>query len=152
MRAVMPRKTSYFKNEAKWNSLKLFLLKKLRIFAIENHIRDLTVGIDLWIRRLLTLCSWRMEILQPSIQSKSMATVDVHGCVFTRHRYTLLYIRHTKGAIHIQAWASALLVLTDWAMQRPLCLGRVTVRLPRFFRKYTYQPYENNRRIRESSC
>ena len=28
-------------------------MKKLRIFAIENHIRDLTVGIDLWIRRLL---------------------------------------------------------------------------------------------------
>jgi len=32
-----------------------------------------------------------------------------------------------------QAWASALLVLTDWAIQEPLCVGRVTVRLPRFW-------------------
>ena len=41
-----------------------------------------------------------------------MATVDVHGCVITSRRYTLLYIRYAKGAIYIQAWASALLVLT----------------------------------------
>lgn len=31
-----------------------------------------------------------------------------------------------KGVIYIQAWASALLVLTDWAMRRPLYVGRVT--------------------------
>ena len=152
MRAVMPRKTSYFKNEAKWNSLKLFLLKKLRIFAIENHICDLTVGIDLWIRRLLN------ALFLTHRNSATFYSVKEHGnsrcswvCIHQAKIY-LLYIRNTKGAIYIQAWASALLVLADWAMQEPLCVGRVTVRLPRFFRKYTYQPYENNRRIRESSC
>ena len=64
----------------------------------------------------------------------------------------LLTQPHAKGAIYIQAWASALLVLTTWAMRRPQAVGRVTVKVPRFFRKYTNQPYENNRRIRESSC
>ena len=48
----------------------------------------------------LTLCSWRIEILQPSSQSKSMATVDVHGCVFTRQRYTLLYKVYQRCDIH----------------------------------------------------
>lgn len=41
-------------------------------------------------------------------------------------------IRYAKGAVYIQAWASALLVLTDWAMQEPLCVERVT-KVPRFF-------------------
>lgn len=41
-----------------------------------------------------------------------MAAVDVHGCVFTSRRCTLSYIRYAKGAVYIQAWASALLVLT----------------------------------------
>ena len=36
------------------------------------------------------------------------------------------YIRYTKGAIYIQAWASALLVQLDWAMRRPSDVGRVT--------------------------
>lgn len=61
-----------------------------------------------------------------------MAAVDVHGCVFTSWRCTLSYIRYAKGAVYIQAWASALLVLTDWAMQEPLCVERVT-KVPRFF-------------------
>ena len=47
-----------------------------------------------------------------------MATVDVHGCVITSRRYTLLYIRYAKGAIYIQAWASALLVLTVMGITR----------------------------------
>lgn len=38
--------------------------------------------------------------------------VDVHGCVITSRRYTLLNIRYAKGTLYIQAWASALLVLT----------------------------------------
>ena len=33
---------------------------------------------------------------------------------------------HAKGAIYIQAWASALLVQLDWAMRRPSDVGRVT--------------------------
>ena len=37
---------------------------------------------------------------------------------------------------HIQREASALLVLQRWAMREPQCVGRVTVRLPRFFRVY----------------
>ena len=34
--------------------------------------------------------------------------------------------RYVKGAIYIQAWASALLVQLDWAMRRPSDVGRVT--------------------------
>ena len=33
----------------------------------------------------------------------------------------------------MSAWTSALLVSTNWAMPEPLCVGRVTDRLPRFF-------------------
>lgn len=47
-----------------------------------------------------------------------MAAVDVHGCVFTNRRYTLLYIRYANGEIYIQAWASALLVLTVMGITR----------------------------------
>ena len=47
-----------------------------------------------------------------------MAAVDVHGCVITSRRYTLLFIRYAKGAIYIQAWASALLVLTVMGITR----------------------------------
>ena len=47
-----------------------------------------------------------------------MAMVDVHGCVITSRRYTLLYIRYANGAIYIQAWASALLVLTVMGITR----------------------------------
>ena len=39
--------------------------------------------------------------------------------------------------IYISAWASALLVLTCWAMPEPLYVGRVTCRLPRLF--FVYQ-------------
>ena len=38
--------------------------------------------------------------------------------------------------VYISAWASALLVRLNWAMRRPQSVGRVTVRLPRFFRVY----------------
>ena len=84
----------------------------------------------------LTLCSWRLETSQTFIVVRNEATVDVHGCVITSRRYTLLYIRYAKGAIYIQAWASALLVQLRWAMRRPPSVGRVMVWLPRFFRRY----------------
>ena len=67
-----------------------------------------------------------------------MAAVDVHGCVIASQRYTLLlYIRYADGKIYIQAWASALLVLTDWAMQEPRSVGRVAVKTPTLF-SYEY--------------
>ena len=44
------------------------------------------------------------------------------------------YIRYANGAIYIQAWASALLVLTIMGNPEPQSVGRVMVRLPRFFR------------------
>ena len=59
--------------------------------------------------------------------------VDVHGCVITSRRYTLLNIRYAKGALYIQAWASALLVLTTWAMRRPQAVGRVAVKTPTLY-------------------
>lgn len=80
----------------------------------------------------MTLCSWHFEISQVSDQSKNMAAVDVHGCVIASRRYTLLYIRYADGEVYIQAWASALLVLADWAMREPRSVGRVT-KVPRFF-------------------
>ena len=52
-----------------------------------------------------------------------MAAVDVHGCVFTSRRYTLLYIRYANGEIYIQAWASALLVLTVMGITRASMRG-----------------------------
>lgn len=82
----------------------------------------------------LTLCSRHLETSQTFIVVRNEATVDVHGCVITSRRYTLLYIRYAKGAIYIQAWASALLVQLRWAMRRPPSMGRVMVWLPRFFR------------------
>ena len=99
---------------------------------------------------------WRVlaqQIGHPTSQTfivvRNEATVDVHGCVITSRRYTLLYIRYAKGAIYIQAWASALLVLTTWAMRRPQAVGRVAVRVPRFFRKYTKKTHDSNHRIRD---
>ena len=47
------------------------------------------------------------------------------------------YIRYANGAIYIQAWASALLVLTDWAMREPRSVGRVAVTTPTLF-SYEY--------------
>ena len=82
----------------------------------------------------LTLCSRRLKTSQTFIVVRNEATVDVHWCVITSRRYTLLYIRYAKGAIYIQAWASALLVQLRWAMRRPPSVGRVMVWLPRFFR------------------
>jgi hypothetical protein len=89
----------------------------------------------------LTLCSWRLETSQTFIVVRNEATVDVHGCVFTSRRYTLLYIRYAKGAIYIQAWASALLVQLRWAMRRPPSVGRVT-RVPRFFCILLFQKWD----------
>ena len=48
----------------------------------------------------------------------------------------LILLRYTDGVVYISAWASALLVRLNWAMRRPQSVGRVTVRLPRFFRVY----------------
>ena len=89
----------------------------------------------------LTLCSWHLKTSQTFNPVRNVATVDVHRCVITSRRYTLLYIRYAKDAIYIQAWASALLVQLDWAMRRPSDVGRVTVRLPRFL----YTPLSEER-------
>lgn len=43
------------------------------------------------------------------------------------------FIGYTKGLVYISAWASALLVLLNWAMRRPLSVGRVTVWTPTLF-------------------
>ena len=49
------------------------------------------------------------------------------GYVFmTAFGVSLLLYRYVM-AINISAWASALLVLTGWAMRRPQSVGRVTV-------------------------
>ena len=68
-----------------------------------------------------------------------MATVDVCGmCIYA------FFLRGFASAMHgqelcekvyqyISAWASALLVQLYRAMRRPQSVGRVTVRLPRFF-------------------
>ena len=45
---------------------------------------------------------------------------------------SLLLYRYVM-AINISAWASALLVLTGWAMRRPQSVGRVTVTDSRAF-------------------
>ena len=83
----------------------------------------------------LTLCSRHLETSQTLIVVRNEATVDVHGCVVTSRRYTLLYIRYAKGAIYIQAWASALLVLTVMGNTRASKCGTSNrYRLPRFFR------------------
>ena len=43
------------------------------------------------------------------------------------------FIGYTKGLVYISAWASALLVRLNWAMRRPLSVGRVTVWTPTLF-------------------
>ena len=43
------------------------------------------------------------------------------------------FIGYTKGLVYISAWASALLVLLNWAMRRLLSVGRVTVWTPTLF-------------------
>lgn len=73
----------------------------------------------------------------------------------------LIIIRYAKGALYIQAWASALLVQLDWAMRRPSDVGRVTVKTPTLF-SYTdktrnqYCAVEGviqpNSRSKESNC
>ena len=65
-----------------------------------------------------------------------MAMVDVHGCVITSRRYTLLYIRYAKGAIYIQAWASALLVLTVMGNTRASKCGTSDGKTPTLFFVY----------------
>ena len=52
-----------------------------------------------------------------------MVAVDVHGCVFTSRRDTVLYIRYANGERYIQAWASALLVLTVMGITRASMRG-----------------------------
>lgn len=55
------------------------------------------------------------------------------GYVFmTAFGVSLLLYRYVM-AINISAWASALLVLTGWAMRRPQSVGRVTVTDSRAF-------------------
>ena len=50
-----------------------------------------------------------------------------------------IYIRYANGVIYIQAWASALLVLTIMGNPEPQSVGRVMVRLPRFFRIWHFK-------------
>ena len=67
-----------------------------------------------------------------------MAAVDVHGCVIASQRYTLLlYIRYADGAIYIQAWASALLVLTVMGITRASMRGTSDGMTPTLF-SYMY--------------
>ena len=56
---------------------------------------------------------------------KHKATVDAHGYVYTAG--VCPSFRGKCLRMYISAWASALLVLTGWAMRRPLCVERVTV-------------------------
>ena len=53
----------------------------------------------------------------------------IHSHLAVSHHWLMAFCYH----IYIQAWASALLVLTSWAMPEPRVVGRVTDRLPRFF-------------------
>jgi len=65
-----------------------------------------------------------------------MATVDAHGYVLNiLGKYTLFYLMRHK----IYAYMRGLLWCAfgqDWAMRRPRIVGRVTVKIPRFFRKW----------------
>lgn len=62
----------------------------------------------------------------------------LYSCV-SHYRLPIIVV-----SIYILAWASALLVLTSWAMPEPLNVGRVTGRFPRFF-LYIRKSIINNR-------
>ena len=99
--------------------------------------RVLIVGIIYMIKAF----TWRFVLDAGKLRNfhnsvKNEATVDVHGCVITEPKVYLILLRYTDGVVYISAWASALLVRLNWAMRRPPSVGRVTVRLPRFFRVY----------------
>ena len=51
--------------------------------------------------------------------------------------YIMLYIRYAKGAIYIQAWASALLVLTVMGNTRASKCGTSDGKTPTLFFVYT---------------
>lgn len=64
---------------------------------------------------------------------KKQSNNDAHGYVISDIVVSLQWLL-TIVLVYIHtAWASALLVLTSWAMPEPRCVGRVTGRLPRFF-------------------
>ena len=81
----------------------------------------------------LTLCLWRLE---------NFATFQITVKGQGNGRCPLGYVSLTAGIVpawqaqrlaYISAWASALLVLTGWAMRRPRVAGRVTVTDSRAF-------------------
>ena len=91
------------------------------------------------LKAFTALCSWRTEIWQFQIFSKTNATVDVCGmCIYAFVSRSFMSAICWQGLCekvfsYISAWASALLVSRRWAMPEPQFVGRVTVRLPRFF-------------------
>ena len=110
---------------------------------------DLTVGNDLWIRRLLSalfLTAWNFATSLVVKEHSSGRCPWV--CNHQPAVYLIIYKVCQRCDIHT-AWASALLVLTTWAMRRPQAVGRVAVRVPRFFRKYTKKTHDSNHRIRD---
>ena len=96
--------------------------------------RVLIVGIIYMIKAF----TWRFVLDAGKLRNfhnsvKNEATVDVHGCVITEPKVYLILLRYTDGVVYISAWASALLVRLNWAMRRPLSVGRVTVWTPTLF-------------------
>ena len=69
--------------------------------------------------------------------------VDVHGCVITSRRYTLLYIRYADGVIYISAWASALLVQLTMGNARASECGTGNCKTPTLFHIYNYLNFFN---------
>lgn len=77
---------------------------------------------------------------------KNMATVDAHGCILCSPHWRMPHgIAPYDGVYTYTAWASALLVLSDWAMRRPRSVGRATGKVPTLFsyihaKTLIYQP------------
>ena len=71
--------------------------------------------------------SWAYQNLASSQFGQDKATVDVLGMCFIRIPLYLVYSPYFNkgvcagcgGIVYISAWASALLVLPDWAMREP---------------------------------
>ena len=76
----------------------------------------------------------------PNNQSRIKATMtSIRYVVFVLCRYVGLFGLHREVAfIYISAWASALLVQTDWAMPEPLYVGRAAGWTPTLL--FMYQP------------
>ena len=85
-------------------------------------------------KRLLTLVLDAEKLRNFQLPSKDRASVDALWMCMHLSEVCVSFMRRTPvGELYISAWASALLVRLNWAMRRPQSVGRVTVRLPRFF-------------------